>query len=1472
MKKFITYALVLLSAICCAVGLAACDTTEEGPDTLPHEEHTFGVWTPSGDHKTHFQTCPADGEKNVEACEYSEIVVPATCEAGGSIRLVCPTCGDAYVAEETPSLGHKYTAETWTSDGKGNHYKVCETDPAHRLTKPCSLKETVVPATCEEQGYTLHTCEDCGYTHMDSFVEPLEHAYDGTWRQDPVLKTHSSVCTRQDCGHVEEEACTFETDVVPATCEADGYTVFTCKECGLSYQDVPVPALGHKWKDEYLPLSGEGAAHRHYRVCENDASHHEENICTFTQSVKQASCQAGGFTTNTCPLCEYSYITDRTEQLEHAWGVWTHDAGAATHSRTCSNEGCSERQTDACKYSETTFSPTCVQAGKVIRACDLCEDRTEEPVAALGHDYGDPVYQKTDGKNTHVFTCERDGCAVGTEGHTKAEACVMKDVNDVPHCTDTVDDFQMCEKCGYSEDIGDIAPVGHKWEKATDQHPEGWTQTVSDGKPAHTRTCSVCKTTETVVCDLTVTVTDATCTAGKTERSDCARCGYTKTETTSEPLGHNYRYTAAEGGKQHTVMCLREDCAEHAEKTVACAEFTDDVTLPTCDAKGYTTHTCTLCGGSYRDAETGELGHIWILKEASKDSRTHVVVCSRDDTHTEVQSCSYEDVEFAASCTAGGYHLFTCTFCKHSYQGGETDPLGHSWHRLVYNAETHEHSQICSVCNTQESEKCTFEAGEPVAPTCQKAGYTLYTCIECGGSYEGDPVETSEHRFGAWTHIASSSVFYPEHQRVCEDCGAVERRGCDLQFEVIDPTCTDAGYTRVTCKDCNRAPTKRQPMAAYGHSYDGWTYTGDGETHTHAKVCTRCGTKTSEKACNIVSSKTTATCYAPGVESELCSECGHAENEEVEKQLNHDLSGYISKGNGGHYRYCQRPNCNYTEEGSCNYATTFTPASCTSYAETKSVCDLCGHTVVTHDEEQGAPTGHKFSDKIEITDTEHKATCSVCGYVGDGAHDYSESNMCSICGYGGLVYERPTVDGHEAAYYIVKSAEKVSAAKNIIIPDRIDGIPVEYLSPYLFYRNSSVESVVLPRTLKEISRQAFASCAKLRSVIFAEGEEAIALGKIDPCAFQLSAKLETMEFPQGLTEIGEYAFSKCTSLRNIDLPDSVTEIGTDAFRDTGLYNSASNWENGALYLNKHLIKVNRVPDSGECRVNEGTVSISRGCFENLTLLKSVYLPATVLTVDADAFKGCTGLQKTEFGGNVAAWLSIDFENDLASPMHFASELHIDGAEPNADGQTLDLSKLEDIRTFTEIPAGTFRGIKGIKKIVVPAQVTGIGSNAFFGCSDLASVEILGTLKELGTNILDGTAFYEEAQNWEKGVLYLSDANGGHYLLEAKNEELPEDGKVTVRAGTHIICADAFNGCTKLTEVTIPESVNFIGANAFVGSGLLSAKFEGEKVAFFAFNKFGAGRYYDTELKDAGWAANNLKNTLSGQWTKRLNLK
>ena len=66
---------------------------------------------------------------------------------------------------------------------------------------------------------------------------------------------------------------------------------------------------------------------------------------------------------------------------------------------------------------------------------------------------------------------------------------------------------------------------------------------------------------------------------------------------------------------------------------------------PTCTEKGYTVHTCSKCGDSYKDSYVDALGH------------------------------DYEETVIAPTETEKGYTLHTCKRCGDSYKDNYTEPV-----------------------------------------------------------------------------------------------------------------------------------------------------------------------------------------------------------------------------------------------------------------------------------------------------------------------------------------------------------------------------------------------------------------------------------------------------------------------------------------------------------------------------------------------------------------------------------------------------------------------------------------------------------------------------------------------------------------------------------------------------------------------------------------------------------------------------
>ncbi len=113
--------------------------------------------------------------------------------------------------------------------------------------------------------------------------------------------------------------------------------------------------------------------------------------------------------------------------------------------------------------------------------------------------------------------------------------------------------------------------------------------------------------------------------------------------------------TCTESGYSDALFC--QDCgAKLTDGTVLPAlghNYTDTVTLPTCEAGGFTAHLCSRCGDGYTDTETPALGH-----DLGAWQTVNAASCTEDGLRfRECSRCDYAEAEIlpAYCCFSADY-------------------------------------------------------------------------------------------------------------------------------------------------------------------------------------------------------------------------------------------------------------------------------------------------------------------------------------------------------------------------------------------------------------------------------------------------------------------------------------------------------------------------------------------------------------------------------------------------------------------------------------------------------------------------------------------------------------------------------------------------------------------------------------------------------------------------------------------------
>jgi hypothetical protein len=319
-------------------------------------------------------------------------------------------------------------------------------------------------------------------------------------------------------------------------------------------------------------------------------------------------------------------------------------------------------------------------------------------------------------------------------------------------------------------------------------------------------------------CEYFVRNYDAICTENAYTKYTCMYCGdYYYEGITEEELklsAHNYFETTTEAtcvskGKIEywcNICDYVYNITTETDKEAHKYEQTS-VTEPNCTETGYTTYTCTLCGGTKKENEVPAKGHSY-KSVVTSPTCTEVgytaytcEVCNDSYKANEVPSNGHNYIVSvkAPTCTEDGHTTYTCKVCNDGYTADEVTANGHNYKATVKPPTCTEDGYTTYTCNScydsYIDDKVTAEGHKyetvVTPPTCTQKGYTTYTC-SCGDSYRDDITETIPHNFrtittspsciktGSTTYICNCGVIYTEilpatghnyENGICSSCG-----------------------------------------------------------------------------------------------------------------------------------------------------------------------------------------------------------------------------------------------------------------------------------------------------------------------------------------------------------------------------------------------------------------------------------------------------------------------------------------------------------------------------------------------------------------------------------------------------------------------------------------------------------------------------------------------------------------------------
>ena len=300
-----------------------------------------------------------------------------------------------------------------------------------------------------------------------------------------------------------------------------------------------------------------------------------------------------------------------------------------------------------------------------------------------------------------------------------------------------------------------------------------------------------------------------------------------------------------------------------------------------------------------------------------------------------------------------------------------------------------------------------------------------------------------------------------------------------------------------------------------------------------------------------------------------------------------------------------------------------------------------------------------------------------------------------------------------------------------------------------------------------------------------------------------------VEIRAGVTTVGNYAFQDCSELTAVEIADSVTSIGNHAFDQCAKLTGVA-LPDGVIFIGGYAFR--GCAKLASASLGSSVVVMGSYAFDSCTALQSITLPDSLTDLGFYAFQGCTSLETAVVGSGI-----------------------------------------------TELPENVFGGCIRLSSVTVPETLSVIGANAFANCMSLEEIRLPVALTEIGAYAFAGcsnlTVYYAGSENmWDAYVTVDPDAGidperlvftglpagpiGDLFWTLTADGELIISGegvmpsfspggapwaayagqilKVTLEEGVTEMGNYGLTGCSALTEICLPDSLQVINGSCFAG--------------------------------------------------------
>ena len=257
------------------------------------------------------------------------VITAPTCTGEGWAHVACSRC-DYFATPLLSALNHdleQHAAKAPTCTEIGwNAYETCSRCDHTTYAELPALNHDLVrheakAPTCTEIGWNAYdTCSRCDYTTYAELPalnhDLVNHDAKALTCTEPGWNAYETCSRCNYTTYAEQPALNhdYQAVTVEPTCEADGYTIFTCSRCKDSYTADPTDKLGH----QFGAWSPNGTGSQSASCLRDGCAHTGSTDCRkFTFRT------AEGETLTFCPVCGQAENAAQLEKIEAAtaWAI-----------------------------------------------------------------------------------------------------------------------------------------------------------------------------------------------------------------------------------------------------------------------------------------------------------------------------------------------------------------------------------------------------------------------------------------------------------------------------------------------------------------------------------------------------------------------------------------------------------------------------------------------------------------------------------------------------------------------------------------------------------------------------------------------------------------------------------------------------------------------------------------------------------------------------------------------------------------------------------------------------------------------------------------------------------------------------------------------------------------------------------------------------------------------------------------------